>query len=42
MVERAIITMKSVMLENLEDNGDPNLALIEYNYTTKYNLPSSE
>lgn len=42
MVERAIITMKSVMLENQEDNGDANLALIEYNYTTKYNLQSSE
>lgn len=40
MVERAIGTVKTMLKKVFEDRGDPNLALMEYNNTPKYNLPS--
>lgn len=40
MIERAIGTMKNILYKVKTDGGDPNLAILEYNNTPKYNLPS--
>ncbi|GBN22613.1 hypothetical protein AVEN_136784-1 [Araneus ventricosus] len=40
MVERAIETMKAILNKVIKDGGDPNLAVLEYNTTPKFNLLS--
>ncbi|KAG8174308.1 hypothetical protein JTE90_010934 [Oedothorax gibbosus] len=40
MVERSIETLKGILFKVHQSQGDPNLALIEYNNTPKQNLPS--
>lgn len=40
MVERSIGTMKNLLFKVLTSGGDPNLAVLEYNNTPKYKLPS--
>jgi transposase InsO family protein len=38
MVERAIQTLKSMLVKTLDTKGDPNLAIIDYNNTPKVGL----
>ncbi|XP_054713060.1 uncharacterized protein K02A2.6-like [Uloborus diversus] len=40
MIERSIGTMKNILLKVKASGGDPNLAILEYNNTPKFKLPS--
>ncbi|GBN71551.1 hypothetical protein AVEN_275629-1 [Araneus ventricosus] len=40
MVERAIGTMQAIVYKVIKDGGDPNLTMLEYNTTPKFNLLS--
>lgn len=40
MVEKAIGTMKSILFKVIKGGGDPNLAILEYNTTPKFNMLS--
>ncbi|GBM38305.1 hypothetical protein AVEN_17743-1 [Araneus ventricosus] len=39
-VERAIGTMQEILNKVIKDGGDPNLVVLEYNNTSKFNLLS--